>query len=109
VVEGGIAASVLLQRQGDAAYFGMFVVQPGLQGAGLGRRMIDAAGDFARRTWDAGRLSLTAIHLRPELIAYYERRGFRRTGELLPFPAEAAARAKVEGIELAVLEKPLAG
>lgn len=108
VVEGAIAASVLLQRQGDAAYFGMFVVLPQLQAAGLGRRMIAAAEDFAWRTWDARRLTLTAIHLRPELIAYYERRGFRRTGELVPFPAEAAARAKVEGIELAVLEKPLA-
>ena len=108
VAEGEIAGSVLLQRQGESAYFGMFVVQPRLQGAGLGRQMIAAVEDFVRRTWAARRLTLTAITLRAELIDYYERRGFRRTGETVPFPPEAAARARVEGIALAVLEKPLA-
>jgi hypothetical protein len=29
---------------------------------------------------------MTVITLRPELLAFYERRGFRRTGETVPFP-----------------------
>ena len=29
---------------------------------------------------------MTVITLRAELLAYYERRGFRRTGRTVPFP-----------------------
>ena len=29
---------------------------------------------------------MTVIHLRSELLAWYERRGYRRTGRTRPFP-----------------------
>jgi ribosomal protein S18 acetylase RimI-like enzyme len=103
-----IVGSVLLQRQGDAAYLGMFVVKPQLQGAGVGKRLMQAAEALAQREWGARRMTMTAITLRPELIEFYRRRGYRTTGEILPFPPEAAVRARVDGIEMAVLEKDLA-
>jgi hypothetical protein len=31
-------------------------------------------------------MEMTVISVREELIAFYERRGYRRTGELSPFP-----------------------
>ncbi len=107
VAAAQIVSSVLVQRQGDAAYLGMFVVKPQLQGAGVGKRLMQAAEEFARREWAARRMTMTAITLRPELIEFYGRRGYRATGEIVPFPPEAAVRARVDGIELAVLEKDL--
>ena len=102
-----LVGSVLLQRQRDAAYLGMFVVKPQLQGAGIGKRLMDAAEALVQREWGLPSMTMTAISLRRELIAFYGRRGYHATGEVVPFPPEAAARARVAGIELAVLRKEL--
>jgi len=45
---------------------------------------------------------MTVISSRTELIAYYERRGYRRTGELRPFPV-----AEYPHLEMVVLERNL--
>lgn len=102
-----LVGSVLLQRQPDAAYLGMFVVKPQLQGAGIGKRLMEAAEVFVQREWGLHSMTMTAISLRRELIAFYGRRGYHPTGQIVPFPPEAANRARVQGIELAVLRKEL--
>ena len=82
----------------DAGYFGMFAVRPDLQGAKLGRTMLEAAERYARDLWRVPAMYMTVINLREDLIAYYERRGYRRTGEQKPFPfadgIEAAFKAE---------------
>lgn len=82
----GLLACCHLERRGGTAYVGMFAVQPGRQGRGSGTAMLDAAADRAR-AWGATQLELTVLNHRPELIAWYERRGFRLTGATVPFPA----------------------
>lgn len=103
-----LAGSLHLMREGGSAYLGMFAIQPTLQGAGLGKRFIDEAERIAREEWQAQTLRMSVITLRQELIAYYERRGYRRTGELLPFPTDPRCGIpQVSGLQLTVLEKPL--
>jgi len=82
---GEIIACCQLEERGETGYFGMFAVRPEQQGSGLGRQMLDEAEQRARR-WGARELHMTVIVQREELIAYYVRRGYRRTGELSPFP-----------------------
>ncbi|MFD8201013.1 GNAT family N-acetyltransferase [Streptomyces sp. NPDC003470] len=84
--EGRIVACCQLEHRGDHAYFGMFAVSPALQGAGLGRTIIAEAERQARATWGVGEMRMTVISVREDLIAWYERRGYRRTGEMTPFP-----------------------
>ncbi|MGW5847571.1 GNAT family N-acetyltransferase [Streptomyces sp. NPDC055254] len=84
--EGGIVACCQLEHRGEYVYFGMFAVRPGLQGAGLGKEILAEAERRARETWDAAEMRMTVINVREELIGYYVRRGYRRTGELSPFP-----------------------
>lgn len=93
-----------------AAYFGMFSVRPGIQGSGVGGGLLDEAERIAREEWRAESLELTVIHLREELIGWYERRGYARTGAEKDFPddAERFGRPKREGLRLVVLRKPLA-
>ncbi|MEH3054605.1 MAG: GNAT family N-acetyltransferase [Patulibacter minatonensis] len=67
-------------------HLGMFAVQPGLQDHGIGRAVVDEAVRISRDVWQAEVLELCTIAQRTELIAWYERRGFARTGELRPFP-----------------------
>ena len=107
---GEIIGSVHVERMDAAtAYLGMLVIRPVLQGQGLGRCLMDEAERFARAEWDATRMQMQVITLRHELIAYYERRGYRRTGETRPFPATDPrfGLPKVEDLMFEVLEKSL--
>ncbi|GGP83392.1 MULTISPECIES: GNAT family N-acetyltransferase [Streptomyces] len=83
---GELVACCHIEHRGDHAYFGMFAVRPGLQGGGLGKEILAEAERRARDTWGADEMRMTVVNVREELIAYYVRRGYRRTGELSPFP-----------------------
>ena len=85
--DAGILACCQLEDRGDGlAYFGMFAVRPGFQGGGIGRRVMAEAERLVRSTFDATAMEMTVIGQRAELIAWYERLGFERTGETRPFP-----------------------
>ncbi|MFG2874260.1 GNAT family N-acetyltransferase [Streptomyces sp. NPDC048337] len=83
---GELVACCQLEHRGDHAYFGMFAVRPGLQGGGLGKEILAEAERRAQETWGVKEMRMTVVNVREELIAYYVRRGYRRTGELSPFP-----------------------
>ncbi|OIJ24984.1 GNAT family N-acetyltransferase [Nocardioides luteus] len=82
---GEIVACCQLQKREAYAYFGMFSVSPSLQGAGVGKTVIAEAERIARE-WGAEEIRMTVIRQREDLIAFYERRGFGRTGRFEPFP-----------------------
>ncbi|MEU2929095.1 GNAT family N-acetyltransferase [Streptomyces sp. NPDC007251] len=84
--DGEIIACCQLEHRGDHAYFGMFAVRPGLQGAGLGKTVMAQAERQAREDWGVTEMHMTVISVRDDLIAWYERRGYRRTGKMSPFP-----------------------
>lgn len=84
--DGRLLASCHIERKGEAAYFGMFAVDPTLQAAGLGRQLLSEAERVAREDWSCRVMEMTVIVQRAELIAWYERRGYRRTGTYKPFP-----------------------
>ncbi|OQP84992.1 GCN5 family acetyltransferase [Xanthomonas phaseoli pv. syngonii LMG 9055] len=69
-----------------AGYFGMFAVDPSLQGSGLGKTLLAEAERLAHRQWQVPVMRMSVIDVRDELIAFYERRGYRRTGIVKPFP-----------------------
>ena len=79
-------ACVHLERTGEDCYLGMLTIRPTTQGAGLGRQMLEAAERWAVKHWSSRTIHITVIVQRTELIAWYERRGYRRTGERKPFP-----------------------
>ncbi len=88
--DGQLLASCVVERlSGEHAgdgYFGMFSVRPEAQGNGTGRAMLAEAERVARDEWHCTAMRMSVIDVRDELIAWYERRGYRRTGEYRPFP-----------------------
>ncbi|MFE7932683.1 GNAT family N-acetyltransferase [Streptomyces sp. NPDC057456] len=84
--QGRIVACCQLEHRGDHAYFGMFAVSPTVQGAGLGRTVMAEAERQARENWGVTEMHMTVLSVREDLIAWYERRGYRRTGRMTPFP-----------------------
>lgn len=77
---------VCLEKQPpDTLYVGMLTVDPERQNNGIGRRLLAAAEDYAQQA-GLGQVQMSVISVRQELIAWYERRGYRNTGETRPFP-----------------------
>jgi GNAT superfamily N-acetyltransferase len=83
---GELLACAHVEQRDDSGYFGMFAVCPSLQGTGLGKALLAEAERIAREAWHCHAMRMTVIDVRDELIAWYERRGYRRTGEHAPFP-----------------------
>lgn len=102
--KGAPIGCVQISNRGDGiAYLGLLCIDPRLQAAGLGRRMIAAAEDQAARDFGATAMEMTVIDSRTELIAYYQRRGYVLTDEKRPFPIPL-----VPPLEMVVLAKALA-
>ena len=75
-----------LAEEDGAGYFGMFAVRPELQGGGVGKAMLAQAERIAGEDWGLATMRMTVIDVRDSLIAFYQRRGYVRTGILKPFP-----------------------
>ncbi|MGB5132911.1 MAG: GNAT family N-acetyltransferase [Steroidobacteraceae bacterium] len=104
-----IIGTAHLELRGDQCQLGMLVIKPGLQGRGIGKDLMRSAEETARETWGVHRIAMTVISIRHELIAYYERRGYRRTGRTKPFVADDTHGypKKSQPIEFIVMEKRL--
>ncbi|WP_436777923.1 GNAT family N-acetyltransferase [Yinghuangia sp. YIM S09857] len=81
-----IGCCQLERRAEGVAYFGMFAVDPARQGGGLGRTLLAEAERAAVADWGSGEMHMTVIRQREDLIAWYVRRGYVRTGRMSPFP-----------------------
>lgn len=104
------------QRAGNQkAYIGMFAVLPELQGLGVGHQILQAAETFAQRhlqsniqasAQNPARLTMSILSHRPELLAYYQRRGYQLNGNSMPFPVDGNnGEPKRQDLELLELEK----
>lgn len=95
----------LIQKDGTDAYFGMFAVDPSEQAVGVGKDLLAKCEKAARDLWASRTMTMVVINLRDELIAWYERRGFTRTGKTEPFPFHEHSGAVRNDFELVELQK----
>ncbi|OOR87747.1 hypothetical protein B0181_09840 [Moraxella caviae] len=73
----------------NIAYIGTFAVSPKLQGKGIGNTLLSAVETFATRHAESRALdgfAMSILSHRPELLAYYQRRGYQMTDHAMPFP-----------------------
>jgi len=107
--DGALHACAHVSEDDGAGYFGMFSVVPGLQGGGIGKQVLAECERIARDDWRLPAMRMTVIDIRDELIAFYERRGYRRTGILKPFPYgdERFGLPRRDDLRFEVLEKAL--
>ena len=84
--KGDLLACVNLQDQGEKLYLGLLTVSPLLQGGGIGKQLLKASEEFAKERQFKS-VVMSVISIRSELIAWYERHGYARTGETKEFPS----------------------
>lgn len=99
----------------NKAYIGMFAVLPELQGHGVGHQLLQAAETFATHPLQLDvqatdkkrvRLTMSILSHRPELLSYYQRRGYQLNGNKMPFPVDGNnGEPKRQDLELLELEK----
>jgi len=107
--DGTMLACAHVCEEHGAGYFGMFSVQPTLQGGGVGKAVLAEAERIVREEWALSAMRMTVIDIREELIAFYERRGYARTGIKKPFPYGDARFGipRRDDLRFEVLEKAL--
>jgi len=92
------------------AYVGLLAVRPQLQGQGIGRAIMAWVERESNERWTTIQMRMQVIRQRTDLIAWYERLGYRPTGEMLPFPYDApGVVATRQDLEFVVLVKPICG
>jgi ribosomal protein S18 acetylase RimI-like enzyme len=101
-----LQGSVYLHNTDQCVHIGMLAVNPLQQNRGIGKALLQAAEISSQQTWAVNRFVMSVISCRQELIAFYERRGYRRTGISEEFPINPALwTPKVTDLRLESLEK----
>lgn len=99
-------ACVYLENKDTSLYLGMLTVQPDLQSVGIGKKLLQAAEEYAIGL-SKYTIQMTVISVRAELIAWYQRRGYRLTDKKEKFPTNTAFGIPKQDLEFVVMVKNL--
>ena len=99
-----IIGTVNLQLHDRGLYLGMFAVSPALQGAGIGKKLLKAADDYAKEV-SVATIYMWVVSVRKELIDWYKRHGYAETGERKPFVEDEITGKHLQKLEFITLEK----
>jgi GNAT superfamily N-acetyltransferase len=80
--DGRIIGCASVTFDGPSCIFGKFAVDPEEQAGGIGKRLLAQAERVAIEHFGVSRMTMTVVDGRPELEAFYERRGYQRTGNI---------------------------
>lgn len=105
--ENNIIGTVNLQQHDRGVYLGMFAVSPSSQGAGIGKKLLKAADEHAKKVGSAT-IYMSVISVRTELIDWYKRHGYAETGERKPFKEDDLTGKHLQHLEFLILEKQIA-
>ena len=103
---GELIGCANLARHDDRIYFGMFSVKPDRQTGGIGTQIMQGAEEYASSV-GCRAMYMTVISARDDLLRWYERRGYRDTGERVPFAEDGIHGRHLRELEFAVLEKAM--
>ena len=99
---GQLTGCVYVELRSERGYFGMLSVNPALQGRGLGRRLVDAAENYARAQGCTA-MDIRVVNLRTELLPFYRKLGYAETGEVEPVDDPRA----LQPFHFVTMSKPL--
>jgi len=106
IQEDEIISCVCLEKGENQAYIGLFSVHPKLQDKGVGKNILLQAEEYAFSDLQVSKLIMVVVSQRIELISFYERRGYVKTGKVEKYPKNLnVGTPKTEGLTIEYLEK----
>lgn len=104
--DGHLVGCVHLQEDGGASCeLGLLSIDPSVQDRGVGRWLLSEAEAYAGEELGAERIVMHVITAREQLLDWYERRGYERTGKTHPVDLEGEQRSLVGPLSFEVLVK----
>ena len=101
-----IIACVHIEKKKEASYIGMLAVAPVCQGMGIGKEMLLNAERYADLYFNSIKYSMMVVSRRQELINFYLRCGYQKTGIVEDFPVNAnVGNPTIQNIQIEKLEK----
>ncbi len=103
-----LVACVFIETIQQVAKIGLLTVAIDHQQQGLGKQMLEIAERFIRESLHLNNIKMHVLLCRQELIDFYCRRGYRKTGEIYPYPAHhGAGTPLISNLQFEVLVKSL--
>jgi ribosomal protein S18 acetylase RimI-like enzyme len=99
-----IVGCVFLDKKGNKLYLGMLSVSPVLQAKGTGKKLMHAAVSYAKQE-GCDAIFMRVISVRHELINWYEKQGYYKTGQTEPFPDDNRFGIPTQPLEFLIMEK----
>ena len=104
IVDTRLVGCIAIKRYGPVTEFGTFAVDPNLHGFGYGKDILC----FAEATASSysSTFQVTVVSQNSDLIGFYQRRGYKETGQRLAYPIhQNVGKPKIQNIDLTVLQK----
>jgi len=106
VNQQSIEGCVFLQKLESKLYLGMLSVSPLIQAKGIGKQLMFEAEEYAR-SQNCSVIFMKVISIREELVAWYERKGYHKTGKTEPFPRDDRFGVPTQTLEFIIMEKEI--
>jgi ribosomal protein S18 acetylase RimI-like enzyme len=101
-----IVACAHVEKNNCSSYIGMLAVDPILQGVGAGKNMLAYAEQYAQDNFNPDKFVMAVVSGRHELISFYQRRGYQKTGETMEYPVNTGVgQPKLDNLKVEILEK----
>ena len=105
-IDDMLVACICVEEKKDKAHIGTFAVNPNLQNQGLGKKILNLAEEYAIQELGYKITSMAVISQRKELISFYERQGYIKTGRKFEYPTDLNIGVpKIKGVTIEHLEK----
>ena len=104
--ENILQGCVFLEKNNNKMYVGMLTVSPTEQAKGIGKKLLFAAENYAAEQ-KCSLLEMSVISIRSELIGWYQRKGYFKTGETKPFPSDIKFGIPKQPLEFMVMQKEI--
>jgi ribosomal protein S18 acetylase RimI-like enzyme len=106
ISDSKIAASVHVEMKMGICHIGMLAVNPLHQTGGFGKAMLAYAENYGVNHFEVQKFHLTVVSSRIELISFYLRRGYQRTGITMKYPmGTGTGEPKFSDLMVEILEK----
>lgn len=104
--ENKVEGCVFLHKKENKLYLGMLSVSPLIQAKGIGKKLMASATKHAKQQ-NCTSIFMKVISVRHELVNWYERHGYQKTGETEPFPADNRFGVPTQPLEFVIMQKKI--